>query len=180
MPRSHRLSVGIFEGAARLELALRELERFADFQAFECSLLARRRFLEDALQARLELLAPAADGSRRYSVTGCPARAYPCICRNLLGTLIEVGAVGALGPVLASSGPLAENIARGATDTEAMAAPLLEPCLPAGDAARLQAHLDAGSLLLWIPVHDSDAELRACRLLLKYSRRAVSAHDIRI
>lgn len=113
-------------------------------------------------------------------MTGGPARGYPCIRRNLLRTLIEVGAVGGLVPVLASSGPLAEIIARGATGTEATAVPLLEPWLPAGDAASLQARLDAGSLLLWIPVHDSDAELRACRLLLKYSRRAVSAHDIRI
>ena len=176
MPRSHRLSVGIFEDATRLELALREVERFADFQLRECSLLARRRGLEDALQARLEPLAPAADGSRRYAVTGGRTCAYPCIHRNLLGTLIEVAADGGLGPVLASSGRLAEIIAA----AEAMAEALLEPWLPAGDAARLQARLDAGSLLLWIPVQDSDAELRACRLLLKYSRRAVSAHDIRV
>jgi len=179
LPRSQRLSVGVFEDATGVEFTLRELERIADFRAEDCSLLARRRCLEAALHTRLEPLAPTAGGARRFAVASGPAYAYPCIRRNLLGTFIEVAATGGPGPVLASSGPLAEIIARGVAEPEAGAVPLFEPWLPAGDAARLQAQLDAGSLLLWIPVQDSDTELRACRLLLKYSRCAVSAHDVR-
>lgn len=175
-PWLSRLSVGTFNEADRLESALAELARFADFVVSECSLLARRHAVETAFRARLKPLAQSDDGARRYLVTGVSARAHPTLRRNLLRTFIEIDGPE---PVLASPGPLAEIIARRGRDTAASSPALLAPLLPAGDAARLQSQLDGGLLLLWIPVRDSDEELRTCRTLLKYSDRAVSTHDIR-
>jgi hypothetical protein len=173
-----REAVGVFHRWADLQAAVDELLRNG-FDRADISMLAGEevvaRKLGHVYQRVTELEddpnAPRVAFVGRDSLTEGKASA--------IGVLGYVGAVTAVGAVVASGGALAWVILAGAAAGGGGAAlgTLLARALGRGRAKDIEAQIDKGGLLLWVRTCAEDREARATEILRKHGADDVHVHS---
>lgn len=174
-----REAVGVFHHWSNLQGAVDELLAHG-FDRAEISLLAGEKAVEDKLghiYAKVAELEDAADAPRaafvgRDSITEAKAFA--------ISGLGYVGAVAAIGAVVASGGTLAAVIgaAVAAGLGGAGLGTLLSRAMGREQAHDLETQLNKGGLLLWVRTRDAAHEARAIEVLKKHHGDDVHVHDL--
>jgi hypothetical protein len=150
-----REAVGVFHDEKSLQSAVDEL-LIADFDRSYLSLLAGNKAVEEKLGHVYEKVSELEDDSR------------------------YVGAIGAVGAIVASGGTIAAAIlgAVAAGGTGGVIGGYLTRFLDKHHAAYLQDQLDRGGLLLWVRLPDQAHEQRALDTLKRWSADDVHVHDL--
>lgn len=170
-------AVGVFTDADSLEDAVDELLS-SGFNQAELGLLASEHAVEEKLGHAYKKVEELEDN---FSV---PRTAY--ISREsradaegwLIGGLLYVGAMTAIGSVVASGGALATAIgaAVAAGGSGGLIGSVLAQWVSNHHANYLQEQIDHGGLLLWVRTRDADHEKRAVDILSRHSGRDVHVH----
>ena len=174
-----REAVGVFHDEKSLQSAVDEL-LIADFDRSYLSLLAGNKAVEDKLGHVYEKVSELEDDSR------AAYRAYVGVDSRteakgaIMSGLAYVGAIGAVGAIVASGGTIAAAIlgAVAAGGTGGVIGGYLARFLDKHHATYLQDQLDRGGLLLWVRVPDQAHEQRALDTLKRWSADDVHVHDL--
>ena len=174
-----REAVGVFHDEAALQAAADELMA-ADFDRSALSLLAGNQAVEEKLGHVYEKVADLEDQpdapTQAYTASDSRTEAKGLAA----GGLAYIGAVGAVGIIVASGGTLAAAVvgavlaggAGGAVGT-CMAHFIDKP-----HADSLHAQLDRGGLLLWVRTQDEAQEAKAKEILTGNGAEDVHVHDL--
>jgi hypothetical protein len=176
---SVREAVGVFQSSANLQAAIDELLS-SGFHRADLSLLAN----QDAVKAKLghayrkvQDLEDASDvPSGAYVSTEAIGDAEGALVAGLayIGALTAVGAVVASGGTLALAIVAAAAAGTGAGSVGAMFARLIG----ADRADRVAEHLERGGLLLWVRTRSAAHEDRALGILQRNDAEDVHVHDL--
>ncbi len=174
-----REAVGVFHHWNNLQAAVDELTA-SGFDRSEVSLLAGEATVEEKLghvYSKVSELEDDPDAPRlcfvgRDSLTEGKATA--------IGALGYVGAVAAIGVVVASGGTLAWAAIAGvaAGGGGAAVGSLFAHALGRGRAKDLEAQLEKGGLLLWVYTRDAAHEEKATAILRKHGGDDVHVHSL--
>lgn len=174
-----REAVGVFHDEAALRAAADELMA-ADFDRSALSLLASDHAVEEKLGHAYHKVAELEDRP------DAPTQAYVASdsrteAKGLVtGGLAYVGAVGAVGIIVASGGTLAAAVIGAALAGGAGGAigAFMARFIDKPDAERLNAQLDRGGLLLWVRTLDQAQETKAQEILTRNGAEDVHVHDL--
>ena len=172
-----REAVGIFHSSLGLQDAIDELLS-SGFHRSELSLLASERAVEEKLghrYSRVDVLADDPDVPRAAFVS---TEAIGDAEGGIIGGLVYVGAVSAVGAVVATGGTLLAIIAGAALAGGAggLIGSVLAKRLGEHHAQYLEEQIVRGGLLLWVRTRDPASEERAIAILRKYSADKVHIH----
>lgn len=177
--RTLREVVGVFQSEAALQSAADEL-LISGFDRADLSLLADARTVEQALGRAYKRIAEIEDEpavpKRAYAGTDSRTEAEGAIASGL----IYVGAVGAIGAVVASGGTIGAALLGAAVVGGAggLIGGLLARFIEHRHAHELQSHLDRGGVLLWVRTSDVAHENRACEVLVRAGAQDVHVHGL--
>ncbi len=175
--RSQRFAIGVFFERAPLQAALVEIEGNG-FDASAVSLLGG----ETTWQILFGCRPDPAPG--RLSSAETPVRVSQSDGQGDLppsdgrGAPRKIQAGSLCGPVLVSSGPLADLMTNHAAGGAEDLAARLRHWLGTRHAQALARQIDNSGMQIWVRVGDSEAESRACRVLLRYGDGDVQVHDL--
>jgi hypothetical protein len=174
-----REAVGVFADAAALEAAMDEL-LISGFERADLSLLAAAATVDAKLGHRYKKVEEVEDepaAPRTFFVT---QDAIDEVKAALVGGLVFLGAVGALGAVVASGGALAATITGAALGggTWGFFGEILAKFVGDHHASYIQEQLAHGGLLLWVRCSNLEQEKRAMDILARHSGRDVHMHSL--
>ena len=176
---SVREAVGVFDTANELEAAIDELLS-SGFDRAELSLVAGDETIQETLG---HLFVKVRDEEDDPAV---PRAAYVATEEigdaegGLISGLMYVGAVTAVGTIVAAGGPLAAVITGAliAGGAGGVIGAVLANWVGQHHADYLQDQLDRGGLLLWVRTWNQEDENRATKILSKHSAHDVHVHGI--
>jgi hypothetical protein len=174
-----REAVGSFHDERSLQAAADEL-MISGFDRSCLSILAARRTIEKRLGRVYERVADLADeaGVPRLACFGSDSRNEAK--GALSGGLAYVGAVAAMGTVVAADGTIAAAIAAAATagGASGLVGVALSVILERHHAEYLEEHLERGGILLWVQTENAEQERRAMEILQRHLAKDVHIHDL--
>jgi hypothetical protein len=174
-----REAVGVFHDERSLQSAVDTL-LISGFDRSCVSLLAGQRTIESKLGHRFEKVADLEDDpavpKRAYVGTDSRTEGEAAI----VGGLFYVGAVAAVGMIVASGGTAAAALIAGAVvgGGGGLIGAALAQFLEHRHANQLQAQLDRGGLLLWVRTAAPEDERRAVDILRAHGADDVHVHDL--
>jgi outer membrane lipoprotein SlyB len=174
-----REAVAVFHQVAPYQAAIDELSD-AGFDRADLSLLASQQAVEEKLgHAYTKVTEVEADATvprAAYADDASVAEART----GVIGGLAYIGAMAALGVVVASGGGLAAAIAAAAVagGGGGVLGAVAARFIGKDHAANLQAQLDKGGLLLWVRIADASHEQKALEILKKHGGEDVHVHDL--
>jgi outer membrane lipoprotein SlyB len=174
-----REAVGVFHDVRSFQDAIDDLCA-AGFDRADLSLLASDKAVEEKLGRAYRRVSELEDDGT------VPRAAYaddPSVAEartGMIGGLAYVGAMAALGVVVASGGGLAVAIAAAAVagGGGGLIGSVGARFIGRERAESLQAQLDKGGLLLWVRVQDADRERRARAILAAHDAEDVHVHAL--
>ena len=178
-PPSDTETVAVFDDAGKLQEAIDKL-LVSGFDRAALSLLAGEQAVEEKLGHMYEKVAELEDNG------SVPRQAYVSIESigeakgGLVGGLMYVGAMAAVGAAVASGGTLAGIIAAAAMAGGAggLIGSVLADIVGDHHANHIQEQLDRGGLLLWVRTRDQSQQERAMRILSDHSGHDVHTHAL--
>ena len=146
---------------------------FADMEGFESAATS----LLDRGFDRTDLSVLASHES--LDAAGKPGRPLKDVLAALVGELKYEGPLVASGAILLAGGPTAAAIAGviGAATAGAAAKETLDDLTAAPHTEDFARSLDAGSVILWVRVTDSELEERAAEILARHGGTNVHVHE---
>jgi hypothetical protein len=176
---SVREAVGVFKTAAPLQDAIDELMS-SGFDRAEISLLAAEKTVEEKLGHKYRKVAELEDDVKVPRTCYVSTESIGDAEGGLIGGLMYVGAMAALGAIFASGGTLALAIAGAAAAGGAggLIGAVLAKLVGDHHARHIQEQLDHGGLLLWVRTWNKEDEGRAVSILKKHSGVDVHVHDL--
>jgi hypothetical protein len=170
-------AVGVFKTAETLQDAIDELMS-SGFDRAEISLLAAEKVVEEKLGHKYQKAAELEDDTKVPRTCYVSTESIGDAEGGLIGGLMYVGAMAALGAIVASGGTLAVAIAGAAVAGGAggLIGSALAKLVGDHHARHLQEQLDHGGLLLWVRTWDAEDEKRAVDVLKKHSGNDVHVH----
>lgn len=174
-----REAVGVLHDEPSLRDAVDEL-LISGFDRADISVVAGRRSVESKFGVMYDDVTHLEDEPEapRAVYVGCDSRTEAKVA--VVGGLAYLGAIGAIGWVVASGGTLAATVA-GAVIVGGfggLVGGLVSNILDQHHAAYVDQQLARGGLLLWISTADRDCEARACQILKRHAARDVHVHDL--
>jgi len=175
---SIREAVAVFEEADRFQAAIDELES-SGFDRAEISLLASSDVVAEKFGHMYERVAEIADDVNVPRAAYVSTESIGDAEGGLIGGLFYVGAVTAIGAVVASGGTLMAALAAAALAGGAggMVGSALALLVGKHHADYLQGQLDRGGILLWVRTRDAAHEVRATEILTRNSGHDVHIHE---
>jgi len=174
-----REAVGVFHDEKSLQSAVDEM-LVAGFDRSSMTLLASEQAVSEKLGHRYRKIDEIEDDLTvpRIAYVGSDSRIEGEAVA--VSGLAYVGALSALGAIVASGGTVAAAIigAAAAGGMGGLIGSTLSRFLAQHHADRLREHLDHGGLLLWVSTHDEAQEKKACDVLRKSGAEHVHAHDL--
>jgi hypothetical protein len=173
-----REAVGVFHRWADLQAAVDELLRNG-FDRADISMLAGEEVVERKLGHVYKRVTELEDDPNAPRIAFVGRDSLTEGKASAIGVLGYVGAVTAVGAVVASGGALAWVILAGAAAGGGGAAlgTLLARALGRGRAKDIEAQIDKGGLLLWVRTCAEDREARATEILRKHGADDVHVHS---
>jgi hypothetical protein len=173
-----REAVGVFHRWADLQAAVDELLRNG-FDRADISMLAGEEVVERKLGHVYKRVTELEDDPNAPRIAFVGRDSLTEGKASAIGVLGYVGAVTAVGAVVASGGALAWVILAGAAAGGGGAAlgTLLARALGRGRAKDIEAQIDKGGLLLWVRTCAEDREARAMEILRKHGADDVHLHS---
>lgn len=177
--RSIKEAVAVFENVAQMQAAIDELES-SGFDRSEISLLASTEAVEKKLGHKYRKVSELEDNA------DVPRKAYVSTESigdaegALIGGLFYVGAVAAIGAVVASGGTVLAALAAAAVygGTGGLIGGILAQLVGEHHAGYLQEQLDRGGLILWVHARDDAHASRATGILKHHSAHDVHLHEL--
>ena len=174
-----REAVGVFHAWENLQAAVDELLR-TGFDRAELSLLAGEKVVEQNLGHVYHKVAELEDHPDVPRTAFVGRDSLTEMKASAIGGLGYLGAVAAVGAVVASGGTLAWAIlaAVAAGGGGAAVGTLLARTMGRGQASNIEAQIDKGGLLLWVRTRDAEHEQRATAILAKHGGEDVHVHAL--
>jgi hypothetical protein len=174
-----REAVGVFGDAAAMDAAIEELLA-SGFDHRDLSLLAAGSAVEEKLGHRYKKVEEVEDDPKAPRTYYASQETVDEVKTALVGGLVFLGAVGAIGAIVASGGTLAATVAGAAfgAGTWGLFGEVLAKLVGGEHAAYIQEQLEHGGLLLWVRCSEPDQESRATEILTKHSGRDVHVHRL--
>jgi len=174
-----REAVGVFGDAAAMDAAIEEL-LVSGFDHSDLSLLAAGSTVEEKLGHKYKKVEEAEDDPVAPRTFYVSQDAVEGVKAALVGGLVFLGAVGAIGAVVASGGALAAAITGAAlgAGTWGVFGEVLAKLVGGEHSAYIQEQLKQGGLLLWVRCSGPEQEKRATEILTKHSGRDVHVHRL--
>lgn len=174
-----REAVGVFHAWENLQAAVDELLR-AGFDRAELSLLAGEKAVEDKLGHVYHKVAELEDDPKVPRTAFVGRDSLTEVKASAIGGLGYLGAVAAVGAVVASGGTLAWAIlaAVAAGGGGAAIGTLLARTIGRTRASNLEMQIDKGGLLLWVRTRDAEHEQRATAILARHGGEDVHVHAL--
>lgn len=174
-----REAVGVFHDEKSLQGAVDEL-LVAGFDRSSLTLLASEHAVTEKLGHRYEKVDEIEDDLSvpRVAYVGSDSRTEGKAAA--VTGLAYVGALGAVGAIVASGGTIAAAIlaAAAAGGMGGLIGSVLTRFLDRHHAEHLREQLDHGGLLLWVATHEEAQEKRACDILRGSGAEHVHVHDL--
>lgn len=174
-----REAVGVFQTERDLQAAIDDLLTHG-FHRSELSLLASTHVIEEKLGHVYRSVTDLEDDPAIPTIAYASTEAIGDAQGAVLGSLIYVGALAGLIPVVASGGALAAAILAGAIGGSAAASigVLLAHVIGQRHADYIDDQLRHGGLLLWVRTWNEGDEARAVRILGRHSGHDVHVHGL--
>jgi hypothetical protein len=174
-----REAVGVFHDEASLQTAADEL-LIAGFDRSHLSLLAGDKTVERELGHKYEKVAEIEDDPAVPYLAYIGSDSRTEAKGAVIGGLAYVGAIGAVGLIVASGGTVAAALIGAAVAGGAggLIGARLSGVIESHHAHYLQDQLDRGGLLLWVRTVDAEHEKRAVEVLERNSAEDVHVHDL--
>lgn len=171
-------AVGVFDEAASFQDAIDEILS-SGFNRAEISLLASEHTVEKKLGHAYTKIDQLEDDVAVPRVAYVSTDSLGEAEGGMIGGLLYVGAMAAIGSVVASGGTIAAAIGAAsiAGGAGGMIGSILAKWVSDHHAHYLQAQIDHGGLLLWVRTRDSKHEDLAVAILSKHSGRDVHVHQ---
>ncbi|MEQ9487414.1 MAG: hypothetical protein RIM72_00290 [Alphaproteobacteria bacterium] len=172
-----REAVGVFNNADSLVAAIDELQS-SGFDRAEISLLASESAVQEKLGHMYEKVSDLEDDPAAPRTAYVSTESIGDAKGSLIGGLIYVGAMAAVGSIVASGGSLGIALI-GATalgGTGGFIGAILAEWVGKHHADFLQEQLDHGGLILWVRTRDETHEKRATKILSSHSAYDVHVH----
>jgi hypothetical protein len=174
-----REAVGVFHDWSSLQAAVDELQA-SGFDRSELSLLAGEHAIEEKLGHVYQKVKDLEDDPKvpRTAYAGRDSMVEARV--GVIGGLAYVGALAAVGVIVASGGTVAAAIigAVAAGGGGGLIGSVASRWFGRDRAKEIQAQLDKGGLLLWVRIRDGDHEQRAVKVLGKHSADDVHVHEV--
>ena len=174
-----REAVGVLQDESALRAAVDEL-LISGFDRSDISVVAGRRSVERKFGAMYDDVTDLEDEPEApvTAYIGCDSRTEAKAA--VVGGLVYVGAVGAVGAMVASGGTLAASFAAAAIagGVGGLIGGAISKYLDRHHAEYVDQQLTRGGLLLWVHTADRDREVRACQILKRQAARDVHVHDV--
>ncbi|MEM7021557.1 MAG: hypothetical protein AAF637_03090 [Pseudomonadota bacterium] len=174
-----REAVGVFHELKPFQDAVAELLR-SGFDRADISLLASQHAVEEKLGHAYTKVSEVEDDNAvpRAAYAGDPSLTEAKT--GAIGGLAYIGAMAAIGVVVASGGGLAAALAAAAIagGGGGLVGAFGAQFIGKDRAEELQAQIDKGGLLLWARAKDADHEAKALEILKKHSGDDVHVHDL--
>lgn len=176
-----REAVAVFRTAESLQDAIDALLS-SGFDRAELSLLAAEAAIEEKLGHVYRKIADLEDDATVPRTCYVSPESVGDAEGALVGGLLYIGAMAALGAVFASGGTLAAALAAAALagGSGGLIGTALARIVGKQQADHLQEQIDRGGLLLWVRARDDDHEKRALEILRKHSGSDVHTHTLNI
>jgi hypothetical protein len=177
--KTAREAVGVFHDLKSFQAAIDELSK-SGFDHADLSLLASEQAVEEKLGHAYQKVKELEDDQTvpRAAYVGSPSVAEART--GAIGGLAYIGAMAALGVVVASGGGLAAAIAAAAIagGGGGLIGSIGARFIGEDHAKSLQTQLDRGGLLLWVRTPDKDHEQRATKILKTHGGEDVHVHNL--
>lgn len=172
-------AVGVFESAETFQDAIDELLS-AGFNQAELSLMADEKTVEKKLGHLYSRTEEMEDEPAVPRIAYISNESHGDAKGALVGGLTYVGAIAAVGAVVASGGAATAAIVAGvlAGGTSGLIGGILAELLGQHHADYLQKQISHGGLLLWVRTRDAAHEARALEILKKHAAHDVHLHRI--
>jgi len=174
-----REAVGVFDDAETLQAAADELMS-SGFDRAYLSLLAGDAAVAEKIGHLYERIESAEDDPDSPRTAYISVDALGDAEGAVIGSLLFVPAVAAIGAVVASGGTLAAAIAAAAAGGGAggLLGSLLARFIDRRHADQIQSHIERGGLLLWVRTPNREMEQRAVEILRRHSAHDVHVHAL--
>lgn len=174
-----REAVAVFHDQQSLDAAIEDLEEHG-FDRAEISLMASEEAIKKKLGDRYKRLEDAADDPATPRQPVVFPEDVGAGEGALIGGLAYIGAITAVGTVVASGGALLGIAAAGlaAGTGGGVLGGILAHRLGDHRAKEIQGHLEHGGLLVWVRTRDAAHEERALQILGRHTSDQVRIHDI--
>jgi hypothetical protein len=174
-----REAVSVFGDAGALQEAVDDLLS-SGFEPADLSLLAAAATVDEKLGHHYKKVEEVEDNPAAPRTYYVSQDAIDGVKAALVGGLVFLGAVGAIGAIVASGGTLAATITGAAlgAGTWGLFGEILAKSLGDDHAAYIREQLEHGGLLLWVRCADPEQEKRAAEILSKHSGRDVHVHSL--
>ncbi len=174
-----REAVGVLQDEPSLQAAVDEL-LISGFDRSDISVVAGRRSVERKLGAMHDNAADLEDEleAPQTVYVACDSRTEAKAA--VVGGLAYVGAIGAIGWVVASGGTLAATIGGAAIAGRVggLIGGVLAKLLHQHHAEHVDQQLARGGLVLWVLATELDRESRACQIMKRQAARDVHVRNI--
>lgn len=174
-----REAVGVFADADAMQHAIDDLLS-SGFDRDELSLLAAEETVDEKLGHKYEKVAEIEDDATVPRTRYVSPESMSDAKAALIGGLLSVGALGAIGAIVASGGTLVAAITGAAVGagTWGLLGEFLAKLVGDHHAHYIQEQLEHGGLLLWVRCSNSEREKNAMEILSKHSGRDVHVHAL--
>ena len=174
-----REAVGVFDSAADLESAIKELEENG-FDRAEISLLASDEAVRQKLGHRFYDAKSLEDNPKVPRTAFVSTESIGAAEGALMGGLMYVGALAAAGAIVASGGSFGAILAATAVGggSGGLIGGILAGLVGKHHSDHLQRQLERGGLLVWVRTRDQAHEQRAIDILKRNKALDVHLHTI--
>jgi hypothetical protein len=174
-----REAVAVFHQVASYQAAIDELSD-AGFDRADLSLLASQKTIEEKLGHAYTRVGEVENDTTVPRAAYADDESVAEARTGVIGGLAYIGAMAALGVVVASGGGLAAAIAAAAVagGGGGLLGGVAARFIGKDHAESLQAQLDKGGLLLWVRTADASHEQKAVEILKKHGGEDVHVHDL--
>ncbi len=178
-PLSVREAVGVFHHWNNLQAAVDELMAHG-FDRSEISLLAGEKTVEEKLGHVYEKVADLEDDANAPRVAFIGRDSLTEAKTFTVTGLGYLGAVAAIGAIVASGGTLAAVFAGAAAmgGGGLLLGSWLAKSIGRERAASIEKQINKGGLLLWVRTKDAEHEVRATEILNRHGADDIHVHDI--
>jgi len=174
-----REAVGVFSDPVALDGAIEELLR-SGFDYLNLSLLAAAATVEEKLGHQYKKVQEVEDDPTAPRTFYVPHESLDKVRAALVGGLVFLGAVGAIGAIVASGGTLAATVTGAAigAGTWGLLGEILSKVVGDEQAVYIQEQLEHGGLLLWVRCANPEQEKLATDILSRHSGKDVHVHSL--
>lgn len=174
-----REAVGVFDDADTMQLAIDDLLS-SGFDRSELSLLASEEAVDEKLGHKYKKVAEIEDDTIVPRTRYVSPESISDAKAALVGGLLFVGTLGAVGAVVASGGTLTAAVTGAAVGagTWGLFGELLAKLIGDRHLRYIQEQLEHGGLLLWVRCSNTERENSAMEILSQHSGRDVHVHAL--